>query len=310
MSRTVEYVDRQGNVYSEIPTGKVQPYLVKGQAVTEDAHDRYYDAHPTELDEVVITPETYQEPTSYDPTMTEQNMFHRAKVAAADAQVRRTAFTDDNTLQFWLDALSPTQHLRAIYDGVRGGSYQDYVNSLKYGNNGPFTNAYAARNPGITKAGNFGIDLVAPYSWMRFFKYATTPRMIGQGASKQAWRMSPFSSKITYIGGDPAYMAEQSALPKTLKYTYEGVTKDGQAVHTAPRVIMRKRPSKSFVQDMHRRGIFRMRMPGDPEKVWYDRLTKRLFPDAEYGWSPFQGQVLVDPEPMTVPEYLAMMGIQ
>lgn len=240
--------------------------------------------------------------------LNDPNFPRRINQDAADAQVRKTSFTDQNTLPFWLHAISPSQQIGAIIDGVKGGSYQDYVTSLTYGNSGIFTNKYANSHPIITSIGNGVFDLAVPTGGSSLYRWGTTPQMIGQGASKQVWT-TPLSRRVTYIGGDPAYMAEQSTFPRTLKYTYKGMTKDGQAVHTAPKVIMRKNPSKSFVQDMHRRGIFRVRMPGDPEKVWLNKRTGKLGLDIELGWNPQVGTVFVDPEIMTVPEYAAMMGI-
>lgn len=231
---------------------------------------------------------------------------------AIDEQVRRTAFTDDDTLNYWLDAMSVTHHLRAMYDGITDGSYQTYVNSLKHGNPGMFSKETYEEYPWLEVV-NAGIDLGAPLGVSKFFRYATTPRMVGQGVSKEGWIANPFSRRVTLIGGDPAYMSEQSNIPRAAKYTYEGVTKDGRAVHTTPRLkIMKESPSKSFIQDMHRQGIFRRRMPGDTERVLFDSRGSRgnrIIADVEYGRNPFTlREYIVDGEPMPIGEYRGMMG--
>lgn len=295
-----------GEEYDEIPKGKVQPYIVKGQAVTEGAYDRYYNEHPTELDEVVVLPDNVRR--KQNEYLNDPNFPSKINRDAADRQVRRTAFTDENTLSFWLHALSPSQQVGAVIDGFQGGSYGDYVRSLTYGNSGIFTDNYAVRHPIVSTVGNIGFDILAPYSWMKSYRYATTPQMIGQGAEKEAWLMNPLSREVTLIGGDPAYIAEQSNLPRSIKYTSQGVTKDGRAVTTAPRVIMKKNPSRSFIQDMHRRGFFRMRMPGDTERVYVNPRTWQVILDAEYGWSPWLGEAFVDSGTMPLSDYAMMIG--
>lgn len=307
-----KYIDiSTGKEYDEIPQGKVQPYIVKGQAVTEGAYNRYYNEHPTELDEVVITPETQQESqtTSYDPTMTEQNMFHRAKVAAADARVRRTAFTDENTLPFWLHALSPSQQIGAIIDGFQGGSYGDYVRSLTYGNSGIFTDAYAARNPGIVTAGNIGFDMITPAGLAKLYTWGTTPRIIGQGVSKQAWT-TPLSRRVTYIGGDSEYIQAQNGISQALKLRPEGVTLTGELVHSAPKVIMTKSPGKNLFQRVvDNDHYFPTMFKGDTEVALVNPGTRMALTDLEYGFNPFNWRrYLVDPEVMPIHQYAQIVG--
>lgn len=316
MSRTIQYVDRQGNVYDEIPEGKVQPYIVKGQAVTEGAHDRYYNEHPTELDEVVITPETQKESqtTSYDPTMTEQNMFHRSKVAAADARVRKTAFTDENTLPFWLHAISPSQQIGAIIDGFQGGSYGDYVRSLTYGNSGVFPDNYAAGNPVISTVGNIGFDILAPYSWMKFYRYATTPKIIEGATETQrviSYPFSPYVHKV--INGDAEYVALKNSLSKrVLKSKYEGNSLEGYPVYRQLKVIPSKTITKEFRRGLAKDNFYPTTIEGYDNVVAFNPMRKLFLDDIEGNvgrlpWLPFR-QYAYDLSALTPAEQVATIG--
>lgn len=227
----------------------------------------------------------------------------------ADKQVKKTSFTDENTLQFWGNAILPSQQIGAVIKGVKDGSYQSYVDALTYGNSGVFPDAVAEQYPILTAVGNLGFDILTPYSISKFYRYATTPQIIGQGAEKTAWRMSPFSREVTYIGGDPAYMAEQSSIPNTLKYTYKGVTKDGQAVSTAPVVSRISSPTKELVQKMRRFGYYLIKTPEDTEMVWFNPRLDKVLADVEYGHTPSRGTILMDPEIIpSYEEYLGMIG--
>lgn len=82
--------------------------------------------------------------------------IHSRNVEAADKQVRNTAFSDDKTINLILNSLSPSQQIGAIIDGFQG---EGYLNSLRNGNSGIFTDTYATRHPYLTSGANLLFDV-------------------------------------------------------------------------------------------------------------------------------------------------------
>lgn len=82
--------------------------------------------------------------------------IHSRNTEAADKQVRNTAFSDDKTVNLMLNSLSPSQQIGAIIDGFQG---EGYLNSLRNGNSGIFTDAYAVRHPNLTSGANLLFDV-------------------------------------------------------------------------------------------------------------------------------------------------------
>lgn len=311
-----KYIDiNTGKEYDEIPEGKVQPYIVKGQTVTEGAYDRYYNEHPTELDEVVITPGNQQEPesTSYDPTMTEQNMFHRSKVAAADARVKRTAFTDEDTLQFALESLSPVHQARAIYDGFKGGSYQAYVNSLKYHNPGLFNHELYEKYPWL-EVFNAGADIGLTLGTSSLYRYATTPKIIDGATETQrviSYPFSPYVHKV--INGDAEYIALKNSLSKrVLKSEYEGNSLEGYPVYRQLKVIPSKTITKEFRRGLAKDNFYPTTIEGYDNVVAFNPMRKLFLDDIEGNvgrlpWLPFR-QYAYDLSALTPAEQVATIG--
>lgn len=85
-----------------------------------------------------------------------QFIYHR-NLEAADNQVRRTAFSDDKTLNLIMNAMTPSQQVGAIRDG---NGFSSYWESLRNGNSGFVTEEYAKRHPYLTRLLNTGGDLV------------------------------------------------------------------------------------------------------------------------------------------------------
>lgn len=113
------YDPTTGKQYYDIPEGKVQPLTIKGQYVTEKAHDNYYDNNPVWLNNVNIYPTSYEQALNIDPTNTEQNMFRRAEVQAADNYVRGLHPIDNlvnAVVNFWNNGVDYTKN----YFGING----------------------------------------------------------------------------------------------------------------------------------------------------------------------------------------------
>lgn len=113
--------------------------------------------------------------------LSDLNFIHKVNLAASDAQVRNTAFTDDKTLDFWLNAGTPSQLFGAVIDGFQGGSYEDFVNSLKNGNSGFVSDNFYKEHPYWSNVINFVGDGVAFGS----------PKLIPRGANYAYTKLVP-----------------------------------------------------------------------------------------------------------------------
>lgn len=153
-----------------------------------------------------IIPKPSKEITpSLDPN--DPNFIHKVNLAASDAQVRNTAFTDDKTLDFWLNAGTPSQLFGAVIDGFQGGSYGDFVNSLKNGNSGFVSDNFYKEHPYWSNVINFVGDGVAFGS----------PKLIPRGASyaytklvPKDWQIARSINKSLYDLPLPSYTTEHT----------------------------------------------------------------------------------------------------
>lgn len=98
--------------------------------------------------------------------MTDQNMFHRANVAAADRRVQQTAFSDPYTVNLLFTLLSPAQIIGALYDSATGyntDKNKSYLGnaweSLRHGNYGVMPREWAEKHPTLAMFGNMGFDI-------------------------------------------------------------------------------------------------------------------------------------------------------
>lgn len=99
-----------------------------------------------------------------------QFIYHR-NLESADAQVKRTAFSDDKTLNLVMNAMTPSQQVGAIRDG---NGLSGYWESLRNGNSGFVTEEYARKHPHLSNLINLTGDIAAG----GLLSKAITPRNI------------------------------------------------------------------------------------------------------------------------------------
>lgn len=109
------------------------------------------------------------EKTKQQQKLSDPNFIHKINVNASDKQVKNTAFTDDKTLSFWQNAITPSQLVGAAIDGFQEGSYGGFVNSLKNGNSGFVSDNFYREHPFLSQIINstgdtfiFGLPKLAP----------------------------------------------------------------------------------------------------------------------------------------------------
>lgn len=241
-----------------------------------------------------------------DAQLSDPNFIHKVNLAHADQQVRNTSFTDDQTLDFWLNALQPSQQVGAIIDGIQGGSYGDYVQSLKEGNSGFFSDEFYKQHPELATIGNLIGDVATLYGGPKVYKWGNTPRLVGEGAQKKVYS-APFWRKVYSVGGDLEYIQLQSSMPGANKSKFVGYTLDGQAIHSQPKVKMIDRPSKGYIEKLIKNHFFPTEVAGDTETVFINPATQTVMLDPNYGRTLFGRVVNVDPEVLSIPEYFSML---
>lgn len=137
------------------------------------------------------------------------------------------------------------------------------------------------------------LDIGLTYGGGKFLDWGTTPRVVGKGTFKEAVS-APFSNKVRIYGGDAGYIAEQSQVPRAIKYELEGYTLDGRPIHTAPKVRMIKNPGKRLFQRLADEDYFASNIGGDD--YFISPFRGKFFTDAEFGIDWLGREYVVDPE--------------
>lgn len=166
-SNRIEYIDKvTGKTFDHKPTGYIE--WKDGMQLKDDVEttyenkilERQSEQYPVQLDELAVylngAGPLYN--NNVDPTMTEQNMFHRAEVAANDARVRESAAFEKP-----MNFLSPGQWFGAGIDYLQGET-DDFFGSIYHGNSGWVPDNFARENPRASALINFAGDIAIPYA--------------------------------------------------------------------------------------------------------------------------------------------------
>lgn len=293
-----------GQEYDELPEDKVQPIIVKGQPVTEYAHDKYYSSHPIELEEYVIIPQQPKSTTMaayYDrmSNLTESNFLQSLNTAHNDQRIRSA-----NHWQGIGNMLSPGQYIGAGVDYFQGE--HPFWEGVWYGNNGWVPDNFAGQYPRTSMLINAGTDLALAHGIGRFYNWGTTPKLIGEGANKRAYS-APFSRRVYFEGANPEYIKTQNNVPGALKYKLEKYDIDGQPIYSSPKVRIVSRPSKGFIKRAIKNQFFPTNVVGDTETVFINPARQQVMSDTEWGRSLFGRTYAVDPEVLSIPEYFSIL---
>lgn len=163
----VYYSSRTGYLYTQDKSGK----LIKQKVTGDDNRiDKYKASHPKMLEEVTVYPESVRliKPfdhlemeylrSDFDPTLTESNLKHRAKVKKADALVANSSNFED--ILGLMNFLSPSQIIGGSIDAYKGK--KNFFRSVLDGNSGFVSDNFAINNPKLATAINIVGDLAVP----------------------------------------------------------------------------------------------------------------------------------------------------
>ena len=235
------------------------------------------------------------------------DFIHRVNIAAADREVQRTSFNTpmdliDMASGGFLNRASLSQNIGLIKDLING---EDFSKSW-FGNSGLVSEEFNEQYPFVSAILNGAVDLGAGYGGIKLYKWGTTPRLIGEGASKRAYS-APFSNKVYLYGGDPEYMAAQSELPGALPYKFEYWSLDGEPVHSTKKVRMTKSPGRRLFQKAVDNDYYPtdIEVDGTTQFAFINPVTHDSFSDIEFGRDFFGKRYFVDPERLSIGNLMA-----
>lgn len=156
--------------------------------------------------------------------------------------------------------LSLTHDARMIYDLYKGGINSINpldLNSSWYRNNGIFPDKFAEQHPILTVLGNLALDGGFYKGANKFYKWGTTPKLVGSGAESEVFS-APFSNHvIKYSSIPPSDMARMNRIPGFAKCKFMGIADDGRYIYKQEKLIFPKNPVKelnSLSKDMVKHG--------------------------------------------------------
>lgn len=234
-NKIVYYDVLSGKRYSTIPKGFVK-YSELSKKEQNAIQEKYRKDNPIVLDEVTIY--SGGEPV-VNPSETEANLKHRAAVKQADALTKETA-----AFEKVLNFASPGQWVGAGIDALQGQT--PFWLGLLNGNSGWVPDLLAQNYPITSNIVNFIGDIAIPYAGAKFYKWGTTPRLIGQGAEAVV-RSAPLSTQVTKVTTIPrAEMHARNMVPGALKSRYVK-TSNGLTTYTQPkvRILSKERLAKA-----------------------------------------------------------------
>lgn len=245
-----------GQEYDEIPQGKVQPLVVNGQAVTEEAYDKYKSQNPIQLGEVTVSPEkkpSYNFKDALEIPMFSsrrtrmQTMHPRATELAGSSMSTLGELVDQSTLGA-SRLVSPTQWY-GKYQSVKNEGWES-INPLDYQskwyhNKGifetPSLQDWYNEHPYLAEGINLASDAVIGYGAMK----GVEPIEIRTGTETplvRTRRLSPTVEKHSHITPKEAHIRNQTGL----RLNYKGKDENGLHVYSQQKAWLPKNPKVAF----------------------------------------------------------------
>lgn len=180
--------------------------------------------------------------TAYQKAMNENPNFSRDWDMAANIGEHLNATTGG-----LLNRISPTQNARFVYDLFKGNPVFDYNNSW-WGNSGIVSDDFAQQHPYISLAVNGLTDIATAAGVPRFYRYANTPKLIGEGAEARVYA-KPFSRYVyKYADIEPEQMALKNQVPYFAKNKYMGMSDDNLHIYRQSKLNIPNNPDVEFRQ--------------------------------------------------------------
>lgn len=253
-----KYIDiNTGKEYDEIPKGKVQPLIVNNQAVTEEAHDRYYDQHPIELEELIVVPE---QKSTYNPweipmfSSTRTKMLQMHPDAAEKAHSPVQTFNDFFKISTGniLDLLLPSHLVGLGASAVNGENINPLDYSSKWYENDGLGEIQSLKDNEYTEYLNLLLDLGVGVGigkgLPKLQKYLDARGnewlFVGEGAESKVFRIRKDKDNVIKLT-DTISPEEMNTLQKEIKgfasTKYKGRTSEGNWEYLQKRLSTRNK---------------------------------------------------------------------
>lgn len=258
---------KTGRIYSNIPKGYTIPLIVKGQPVTEEAHDNYYEQNPKQLSDI----EVYPEPDEFNPRDTEQNLKYRRQTEEADALTAKTSEFDKLGNPFSL-----ANHINAGIKYFKDGS--PYWSTVWNGGSGIFPDYIAQEYPRATAFSNFMFDLTTPIVVNKTVGYLSQPIEYPTGAETfRVWSPNPLSSKIFKEVPKDFDAVSKNAVPESIPLKYEFESLEGNPVYSQKKMVIPKKLNPKKLSHMYQRAANKYFFPNQVEgETMIDLISPRL----------------------------------
>lgn len=299
-----------GQEYDNIPEGKVQPYIVNGQAVTQKAYETYMEDHPKELEELVVVP---KEPRS----TTMQAYYDRLANISPNNYIKHLnqKYEDQriNKANHWsgtLNLISPNQYFGAAFDK------RPYWTSVWYGNSGYVPEKFASENPRLSALLNMAGDAALGLGTSKFYSWGTKPR-IAYGTETPIVEYTHFSPRVTkHSTITPSEMHVRNNTAGFIKSNYKGVDSNGLYVYTQPKMIFPRNPRIAFnkaISKALRQGYQKITHPNLQGIALMNKRLNRVISDfgdtgyGQVGWTWYGRPGFGDAAVETVPAFKLAM---
>ena len=231
--------------YDQIPEGKVQPIIVNGQPVTEEAYNKYYNSHPIELEEVIISPKQNKSTTIaayYDriADVSPDNYIRHINQSYSDNQIRRANYWEGIPNLFSL-----SQYIGAAIDYAQGE--KPFWNGVWYGNSGYLPDNFAIENPRLTAVLNSLGDIGLTYGLAKTYQWGTTPRF-KYGTETPIVEYTYFSPRVKkYSQVTPTEMHIRNNTKGFVRSDYKGKDPStGLYIYIQPKIWFPNNPRLAF----------------------------------------------------------------
>lgn len=314
MSNKTEYVDiNTGKVYNDIPEGAVQPYIVNGQPVTEQAYNAYHERYPEQLDEIVIYPQKQKSDTMgayYDrmSNLTEKNFLRSLNTKYDANRIRRA-----NHWSGISNMLSPSQYFGAIFDYAQ--RERPFWESIWYGNSGFMPDNFARENPRTSTLLNMFGDTVLGIGGSKFYSWGTESRF-HYGNETPIVETTYFSPKVTkHSMISPSEMHVRNNTTGFVKSSFKGTDADGLYIYTQPKMWFPKNPKVAFNRILNnavKKGYEVISHPNLQGPALLNKRFNRVISDfgetgrGQVGWT-WRGPGFSDAAFETIPEFMIAM---
>lgn len=297
-----DYVAPDNNIYD---SGQLPEVVVTAQKINKDIdkpNDDIILSIGNFINDEILLNKNNQRAELYSKAMEANPDFSKNWDMASNISEHYNALTGG-----LLNRLSPTQNIRLAYDLYNNGDVFKYGGSW-WGNSGILSNNFTKQHPFLSTLIN-GVGDVSLYTGANsFYKWGTTPRVIGEGAEARVVTspFSPYVTKYTIIPRSDMHI--RGMVPGFLRSTYLGRNSLGENVFRQPKVFVSKnyqKPFKAISDKLVSRGYKMYTHPNLLEPAFIKNgLALSDFGPGQIGRTWYGKPVIIDMSVETVPDFM------